>query len=165
VLFCRNRLRAVTAPASAGDGAGILISMPESFLIKVTAELGIDLPPLKYYGVGMVFLPTDETLRNQVKATMMDVRLSNVPHSIIIIITVACKELSCIFCAWLPAGGRLPRQSVMHTHTMSIPHCEFLSARTLHPPFAQWGVIPQALTVAIELLTNSSYIAHEVILR
>lgn len=58
----------------AGDGAGILISMPESFLIRVTAELGIDLPPRKYYGVGMVYLPTDSTLREQVKATMMEVR-------------------------------------------------------------------------------------------
>lgn len=57
-----------------GDGAGILVSMPESYLIRVTAELGIDLPPRKYYGVGMVFLPNDETLRSQVKSTMMEVR-------------------------------------------------------------------------------------------
>lgn len=54
--------------------------MPESFLIRVTAELGIDLPPRKYYGVGMVFLPTDETLRSQVKATMMDVRPYSLPY-------------------------------------------------------------------------------------
>lgn len=63
-----------TRATCAGDGAGILVSIPESFLIRVTAELGIDLPPCKYYGVGMVYLPTDETLRNQVKSLMMEVR-------------------------------------------------------------------------------------------
>jgi hypothetical protein len=47
--------------------------MPESFLIRVTAELGIDLPPRNYYGVGMCFLPTDESLRSQVKALMVEV--------------------------------------------------------------------------------------------
>ena len=42
-----------------GDGAGILVQMPDDFFRKVTAETGITLPPEGEYGVGMVFLPQD----------------------------------------------------------------------------------------------------------
>ena len=42
-----------------GDGAGILVQMPDDFFRKVTAEIGITLPPEGEYGVGMVFLPQD----------------------------------------------------------------------------------------------------------
>ena len=45
--------------ANTGDGAGILIQMPDRFLRKVTAPLGIALPPAGRYGVGLVFLPRD----------------------------------------------------------------------------------------------------------
>ena len=40
-----------------GDGAGILMQMPDAFLRKECARLGIALPPAGGYGVGMVFLP------------------------------------------------------------------------------------------------------------
>ena len=40
-----------------GDGAGILVQMPDVFFRKVTAEAGISLPAEGEYGVGMVFLP------------------------------------------------------------------------------------------------------------
>ena len=40
-----------------GDGAGILVQMPDAFFRKETAALGINLPPEGEYGVGMVFLP------------------------------------------------------------------------------------------------------------
>jgi len=43
-----------------GDGAGILVQMPHAFLQKECARLGITLPAPGQYGVGMVFLPTDE---------------------------------------------------------------------------------------------------------
>ena len=46
-----------------GDGAGILLQMPHRFLARVAAEDGIDLPPAGDYGIGMVFLPQDATLR------------------------------------------------------------------------------------------------------
>ena len=42
-----------------GDGAGILVQMPDAFFRKVTAETEITLPPEGEYGVGMVFLPQD----------------------------------------------------------------------------------------------------------
>lgn len=59
---------------AAGDGAGILVSIPQEFIIRVTSELGIDLPPRNYYGVGMCFLPTEAQLRDKVKALMNEVR-------------------------------------------------------------------------------------------
>src|SRR5437899_12136783 len=43
--------------ANTGDGAGVLIQMPDRFLRKVTADLGFTLPPAGEYGAGLVFLP------------------------------------------------------------------------------------------------------------
>src|SRR4051812_20495132 len=40
-----------------GDGVGILIQMPHTFLAQECAKLAITLPPAKQYGAGMVFLP------------------------------------------------------------------------------------------------------------
>jgi glutamate synthase (ferredoxin) len=47
------------AEVNTGDGAGILMQIPDGFLRSECARLGITLPPPKYYGVGMVNLPTD----------------------------------------------------------------------------------------------------------
>jgi len=43
-----------------GDGAGILLQIPDAFLRNVTESLGISLPAFEEYGVGMVFLPQEE---------------------------------------------------------------------------------------------------------
>ncbi|MCC7120840.1 MAG: glutamate synthase large subunit [Gammaproteobacteria bacterium] len=43
-----------------GDGAGILIQIPDPFLRRECAKLGIELPAAGAYGVGLVFLPRDE---------------------------------------------------------------------------------------------------------
>src|ERR1039457_1306944 len=40
-----------------GDGAGILIQMPDAFLRRETTQLGIKLPQAGDYACGMVFLP------------------------------------------------------------------------------------------------------------
>ncbi|MCX8048716.1 MAG: glutamate synthase large subunit [Methylohalobius sp.] len=48
---------AVGADPLAGDGAGILIQIPDRFLREECAKQGIALPPAGHYGVGMVFLP------------------------------------------------------------------------------------------------------------
>ena len=50
-----------------GDGAGLLMQMPDRFLRKVTAPLGIDLPLTGHYGAGIVFLPRDSRQRDQVR--------------------------------------------------------------------------------------------------
>jgi len=44
-----------------GDGAGILLQIPDAFLRKVTAAEGIELPPAGRYGVGVVFSPLATT--------------------------------------------------------------------------------------------------------
>ena len=44
--------------ANTGDGAGILVAKPHSFLVKVArAEFGVDLPATDSYAVGNIFLP------------------------------------------------------------------------------------------------------------
>ena len=42
-----------------GDGAGILVQMPDAFFRKVASPIGISLPAEGEYGVGMAFLPQD----------------------------------------------------------------------------------------------------------
>ncbi len=42
-----------------GDGAGLLIQIPDAFLRREVAQLGITLPEPGRYGAGMVFLDTD----------------------------------------------------------------------------------------------------------
>jgi glutamate synthase (NADPH) large chain len=46
-----------------GDGAGILIQMPDAFLRRACGKLGITLPAIGQYGVGMVFLPQEPASR------------------------------------------------------------------------------------------------------
>jgi glutamate synthase domain-containing protein 2/glutamate synthase domain-containing protein 1/glutamate synthase domain-containing protein 3 len=46
-----------------GDGAGILIQLPDAFLRRACGKLGITLPAIGQYGVGMVFLPREPASR------------------------------------------------------------------------------------------------------
>ncbi len=46
-----------------GDGAGILIQVPDRFFRRECAKLGFTLPPEGEYGVGMVFLPVERQQR------------------------------------------------------------------------------------------------------
>ena len=48
-----------------GDGAGILIQIPDFFLRRECGALGIELPPAGMYGAGMVFLPGERALAAQ----------------------------------------------------------------------------------------------------
>ena len=50
-----------------GDGAGILLQVPDKFLRRVCAEVNIDLPLDKRYGVGMLFLPPDISQRRAIE--------------------------------------------------------------------------------------------------
>ncbi len=54
---------AVGADPLAGDGAGILLQVPDAFLRATCAELNITLPAAGDYGVGMVFLPRHAAAR------------------------------------------------------------------------------------------------------
>ncbi len=46
-----------------GDGAGILVQIPQDFFHAKAAENGIKLPPVGEYGVGTLFLPRDAAER------------------------------------------------------------------------------------------------------
>ncbi len=47
-----------------GDGAGVLIQVPDRFLRTRADQLGITLPPAREYGVGMLFLPREAAERS-----------------------------------------------------------------------------------------------------
>jgi len=46
-----------------GDGAGILVQLPDAFFRRACGKLGITLPAIGQYGVGMVFLPQEPASR------------------------------------------------------------------------------------------------------
>ncbi|HEU5293204.1 MAG TPA: glutamate synthase-related protein, partial [Burkholderiaceae bacterium] len=54
---------AVGADKLMGDGAGILIQIPDEYYRAEMAELGVELPPPGEYGVGMIFLPKEHASR------------------------------------------------------------------------------------------------------
>ncbi|HEY5929607.1 MAG TPA: glutamate synthase subunit alpha, partial [Burkholderiales bacterium] len=54
---------AVGADPLAGDGAGILIQIPDQFFREEMAKQGVKLPTPGEYGVGMVFLPQEPASR------------------------------------------------------------------------------------------------------
>jgi len=57
ILINLDHRGAVGADPLAGDGAGILIQIPDAFLRAEMAAQSVGLPPAGAYGVGMVFLP------------------------------------------------------------------------------------------------------------
>jgi glutamate synthase (NADPH) large chain len=54
---------AVGADALMGDGAGILIQIPDAFYREEMTKHGVKLPPAGEYGVGMIFLPKEAASR------------------------------------------------------------------------------------------------------
>ncbi|PKU24768.1 glutamate synthase large subunit [Telmatospirillum siberiense] len=59
---------AVGADPLAGDGAGILLQLPDGLLRPEAERLGIALPALGAYGVGMIFLPQEKDVRAECEA-------------------------------------------------------------------------------------------------
>ncbi len=55
-----------------GDGAGLLLQIPDEFFRAKTRDLGIELPPVGQYGVGFVFLPRDPVKRRACEQTLED---------------------------------------------------------------------------------------------
>ncbi len=60
---------AAGADAETGDGAGILLQMPDRF---VRAFAGVDLPPAGQYGVGVCFFPQDDARRAELEQLLVD---------------------------------------------------------------------------------------------
>ncbi|TCR91569.1 glutamate synthase large subunit [Rhizobium sp. BK376] len=64
---------AVGADPLMGDGAGILVQIPDRFFREEMATQGVILPKVGEYGVGHFFLPQDEKLIEHFKKTIKDV--------------------------------------------------------------------------------------------
>src|SRR5688572_24673074 len=63
-----NHRGACGCETDSGDGAGILVRMPDSFLREKCAQIGINLPKQGQYAMGMMFLPRDPASRAQCEA-------------------------------------------------------------------------------------------------
>ena len=65
---CMEHRGGVGYEKNTGDGAGILTALPHRLLAEIAEqELGRELPAPGAYGVGNVFLPTDEAERERCK--------------------------------------------------------------------------------------------------
>ncbi|MCI0668217.1 MAG: glutamate synthase large subunit [Methylococcaceae bacterium] len=63
---------AVGADPLAGDGAGVLIQIPDEFIRAECAENGIKLPAPGNYGIGMVFLPAIPESKSACERILID---------------------------------------------------------------------------------------------
>ena len=70
ILVNLDHRGATGSEPNTGDGAGILMQMPDSFLRSACAPLGIELPEPFQYGVGMVFTSPEATERNAARHIM-----------------------------------------------------------------------------------------------
>ena len=59
---------AVGADPLMGDGAGMLVQIPDAFLREECAALGFGLPPVGHYGVGHIFMPRDPAAEAAMRA-------------------------------------------------------------------------------------------------
>merc|ERR1712000_159773 len=59
-LTCMTHRGGIAADGKTGDGCGLLLQKPDSFLRAVTAEAGIQLPA--QYAVGMLFMDLDDAV-------------------------------------------------------------------------------------------------------
>ena len=67
VLINLQHRGACGCEANTGDGAGILLQMPDRFFRGEAERLGFELPPLRSYGAGLIFLPRDAERRGRIK--------------------------------------------------------------------------------------------------
>ena len=63
VLINLGHRGASGADPETGDGAGLIIQLPHDFVVKEFGGQGITVPTEGHYGLGMVFLPTDDQQR------------------------------------------------------------------------------------------------------
>ncbi len=68
-LTCMTHRGGIAADGKTGDGCGLLLKKPDSFLRAVASEL-FEKPLADSYGVGMVFLSADESARNAARTVI-----------------------------------------------------------------------------------------------
>jgi glutamate synthase (NADPH/NADH) large chain len=69
VLVNLEHRGAVGGDAATGDGAGLLLAIPDAFLRRAAGTEGVDLPAPGAYAVAMLFLPTDDAVRERCLST------------------------------------------------------------------------------------------------
>ncbi|MBN2103713.1 glutamate synthase large subunit [bacterium] len=67
ILMNLEHRGAIGGDKSTGDGAGLLLQIPDLFFRN---EVPFTLPAFSAYGVGMIFLPSDQNLANQCRAAV-----------------------------------------------------------------------------------------------
>ena len=67
---------AVGADPLMGDGAGVLVQIPDRFFREEMAAQGIELPPAGHYAVGHLFMPSDAGLRAHVEDVIAELARS-----------------------------------------------------------------------------------------
>jgi glutamate synthase (NADPH) large chain len=70
ILINLEHRGAVGGDKATGDGAGLLVQMPDAFFRKARTGLGTNLPPAGQYAVGMVFLPSEPSLSGRCAAAL-----------------------------------------------------------------------------------------------
>ncbi len=56
-----------------GDGAGVLLQMPHKFFVEACKKARITLPNEGEYGVGVIFLPRNPTIRRKIEQTFVQI--------------------------------------------------------------------------------------------
>ena len=69
VLLRMEHRGAVGSDPETGDGAGILIQIPDEFFRRICTECKIPLPSLGEYGTGIAFLPQSELKKSSARPT------------------------------------------------------------------------------------------------
>jgi glutamate synthase (NADPH) large chain len=64
---------AVGADPLMGDGAGLLVQIPDALLREEMARQGVNLPEQGHYAVGYLFMPQDSTLRAHIEGIIAEV--------------------------------------------------------------------------------------------
>ena len=70
VLINLGHRGAAGADPETGDGAGIMMQMPHEFIVSEFGRLGIRVPDVGSYGIGMTFLPQDSEERARCEAAV-----------------------------------------------------------------------------------------------
>ncbi|WP_233713826.1 glutamate synthase large subunit [Aquamicrobium zhengzhouense] len=64
---------AVGADPLMGDGAGVLVQIPDRFFREEMARQGVTLPEVGYYAIGHIFMPRDDAARARVEEIIAEV--------------------------------------------------------------------------------------------
>ena len=64
---------AVGADPLMGDGAGVLVQIPDRFFREEMAKQGVTLPEVGYYAIGHIFMPRDDAARARVEEIIAEV--------------------------------------------------------------------------------------------